>query len=108
MLNQDYIRTRRGKGLRERSVIRIHAMRNALIPLVTLMGLQIPWLFSGALVTESVFSWPGMGRLFLDSLNFRDYPVLMAMIMVTAALVIFGNLVADLLAAAVDPRIRLS
>lgn len=108
VLNQDYIRTARGKGLRERSVLFRHAMRNALIPLVVLMGLQLPMLFGGALITESVFSWPGMGRLFIDSLSSRDYPVLMAMVVVTAVIVVIGNLLADLLAAAVDPRIRLS
>jgi len=108
VLGQDYVRTARSKGLRERFVLFRHAMRNALVPLVVLMGLQLPWLFSGALVTESVFSWPGMGRLFLDALNVRDYPILMAMLMVTAALVIVGNLLADLLAAVVDPRIRLA
>lgn len=108
VLNQDYMRTARSKGLKERVVLLRHGMRNALVPLVVLMGLQLPWLFSGALVTESVFSWPGMGRLFLDSLNMRDYPILMAMVVVTASLVVVGNLLADLLAAAVDPRIRLS
>jgi peptide/nickel transport system permease protein len=108
VLNQDYMRTARGKGLSERVVLFGHAMRNALVPLVMLMGLQLPWLFGGALVTESVFSWPGMGRLFVDALTMRDYPILMAMVVVTAVLVILGNLFADLLAAAVDPRIRLS
>ena len=107
VLGHDYIRTARSKGLRERVVLFRHGMRNALVPLVVLMGLQLPWLFSGALVTESIFSWPGMGRLFLDSLNLRDYPILMAMIIVTATLVVVGNLVADLLVAAVDPRVRL-
>jgi peptide/nickel transport system permease protein len=84
-----------------------HAFRNAAGPLITLAGLQIPFLFSGALVTESVFTWPGMGRLFVDSLGYRDYPVLMGVLVVTAALVIVSNLAADLLVAVVDPRIRL-
>ncbi len=106
VVNQDYIRTARAKGLGERRVIWGHAFRNAAGPLVTLAGLQIPFLFSGALVTESVFTWPGMGRLFVDSLGYRDYPVLMGVLVVTALLVIGSNLAADLLVAVVDPRIR--
>jgi peptide/nickel transport system permease protein len=74
---------------------------------VTLAGLQLPFLFGGALVTESVFTWPGMGRLFVDSLGYRDYPVLMGVLVVTAVLVIASNLLADLLVAVVDPRIRM-
>jgi peptide/nickel transport system permease protein len=84
-----------------------HGFRNALLPLVTLAGLQLPVLFGGALVTETVFSWPGMGLLFVTSLSMRDYPVLMAILMMTAVLVIMGNFLADLAAAVVDPRIRL-
>jgi len=85
-----------------------HALRNALIPLITLAGLQLPLVFSGALVTETVFTWPGMGRLFVDSIGYRDYPVLMGLLMLTAVLVVAGNLIADLVYAAVDPRVRLS
>ncbi|HEU5432822.1 MAG TPA: ABC transporter permease [Thermomicrobiales bacterium] len=107
VVGQDYVRTARAKGIGEKRVIWGHAFRNAAAPLVTLAGLQIPFLFSGALVTESVFTWPGMGRLFVDSLGYRDYPVLMGVLVVTAALVIVSNLAADLVVAVVDPRIRL-
>jgi peptide/nickel transport system permease protein len=84
-----------------------HALRNALIPLVTVSGLDIPHLFTGAVVTETIFAWPGMGRLFYDSLEARDYPVEMGLLMITATLIILGNLVADLLYVALDPRVRL-
>lgn len=106
-IGQDYVRTARAKGLEERGVIWVHAFRNALGPLLTLAGLQLPFLFGGALVTESVFTWPGMGRLFVDSLGYRDYPVLMGVLVLTAVLVVGSNLVADLLVAYVDPRIRM-
>ena len=106
-VNQDYVRTARAKGLAERPVVWTHAFRNAIAPLVTLAGLQIPLLFGGALVTESVFTWPGMGRLFVDSLGYRDYPVMMGVLVATAILVLLGNLLADLLIVFIDPRIRL-
>jgi peptide/nickel transport system permease protein len=106
-IGQDYVRTARAKGLEERGVIWVHAFRNALGPLLTLAGLQLPFLFGGALVTESVFTWPGMGRLFVDSLGYRDYPVLMGVLVLTAVLVVGSNLVADLMVAYVDPRIRM-
>ncbi|MCW3473593.1 ABC transporter permease [Limobrevibacterium gyesilva] len=107
VINQDYIRTARAKGLRERSVLIDHAFRNALLPMITIAGLQLPTLLSGALVTETVFTWPGMGRLFLDSIGYRDYPMVMGVLMFSAVLVLLGNLMADLLYAASDPRIRL-
>lgn len=107
VINQDYLRTARAKGLGEGKILTRHAFRNAFIPLITLFGLRVPWLFSGALVTESVFSWAGIGRLFVDHLTMRDYPVLMAVLMVTAIFVILGNLLADILVAVADPRIRL-
>ena len=106
-INQDYVRTARAKGIAEKGVVWTHAFRNSLGPLITLAGLQVPFLFSGALVTESVFTWPGMGRLFVDSLGYRDYPVLMGVLVITAMLVIGSNLVADLVIAVVDPRVRL-
>ncbi|WP_372070934.1 ABC transporter permease [Tistrella mobilis] len=106
-LGQDYIRTARAKGLRERVVIRAHALRNALLPMITLVGLQFPTLLGGALVTETVFSWPGMGRLFLDSLEYRDYPVVMGILMLSALMVMAGSLLADVLYAVADPRIRM-
>lgn len=108
VINQDYMRTARSKGLRERVVIYRHGLRNAILPLITIAGLQLPTLFGGALVTETVFTWPGMGRLFVDSLGYRDYPVLMGILMFTAVLVLIGNLLADVFCAVADPRIRLT
>jgi peptide/nickel transport system permease protein len=107
VVNQDYIRTARAKGAPERVVLIHHAIRNALLPMITIAGLQLPSLLSGALVTETVFTWPGMGRLFLDSLSYRDYPVVMGILMFTAVLVLLGNMIADALYAVCDPRIRL-
>jgi peptide/nickel transport system permease protein len=104
---QDFIRTARAKGLPERVVLVRHALRNALLPMITIAGLQIPMILSGALVTETVFTWPGMGRLFLDSLNYRDYPVVMGVLMFSAIFVLVGNLLADIAYAVADPRIRL-
>jgi peptide/nickel transport system permease protein len=106
VINQDYVRTARAKGLPDRVVLFNHVVRNALLPMITLAGLQLPTLLGGALVTETVFTWPGMGRLFLDSLSYRDYPVVMGLLMFSAVLVLVGNLLADLLCAMVDPRIR--
>jgi peptide/nickel transport system permease protein len=108
VINQDYIRTARAKGLPERTVLLRHAFRNALLPMITLAGLELPNLLGGALVAETVFTWPGMGRLFLDSLGYRDYPVVMGILMFSAMLVLLGNLLADLLCAVADPRIRLT
>ncbi len=108
VINQDYVRTARAKGLRRVQVLLHHSLRNALLPMITVAGLQMPTLLSGALVTETVFTWPGMGRLFLDSLGYRDYPVVMGMLMVSAVMVLLGNLLADLLYVVADPRIRLA
>ena len=107
VIGQDYIRTARAKGLPESAVLRGHAMRNALLPLITLAGLQFPTLLGGALVTETVFTWPGMGRLFLDSVEYRDYPVVMGILMFSAVMVLLGSLLADMLYAVADPRIRM-
>jgi peptide/nickel transport system permease protein len=107
VIGQDHIRTARSKGLRERTVISRHALKNALIPLVTLVGLQGGALIGGAMITEVVFAWPGMGRLLAESLSGRDYPVLMASFMLMSVLVIFANLLADLCYGVLDPRIRL-
>jgi len=107
VIHQDYIRTARAKGASERVVLIRHAIRNALLPMITVAGLQLPTLLSGALVTETVFTWPGMGRLFLDSLSYRDYPVVMGVLMLSAVLVLIGNMLADILYAVADPRIRL-
>jgi peptide/nickel transport system permease protein len=106
VLRQDYIRTARSKGLRDRSVIIRHALRNALVPVVTLLGLQTTVLISGTVVLESIFVIPGMGRYLLDSLNYRDYPAIQAVVLIFAAVIIAVNLVVDLLYAWLDPRIR--
>ena len=96
------------KGMTPRRVLMKHVVGNALLPMITLAGLQVPTLLGGALVTETVFTWPGMGRLFLDSLGYQDYPVVMGLLMFSAILVLLSNLAADLLTAFVDPRIRLT
>ncbi len=106
VINQDYVRTARAKGLSEFLVIGKHAMRNALIPIITLMGLSLPFLLGGAVIVETVFSWPGMGKLTIDAIFSRDYPLIIACTMVSGVMVILGNLLADLLYALVDPRIR--
>jgi len=108
ILGQDYMRTARAKGLSPARVLLGHGLRAALVPLVTLAGLQLPELVGGALVTETVFSWPGMGLLFVNALGTRDYPVLMAILMVGALVVVLGNLVADVVTALIDPRIKLA
>jgi peptide/nickel transport system permease protein len=108
VVNQDYIRTARAKGLSERYILLRHALRNALLPMITITGLHVPTLLSGALVTETVFTWPGMGRLFLDSISYRDYPTIMGILMLTAVLVLLGSLIADLLYGLADPRIERS
>jgi peptide/nickel transport system permease protein len=105
-LNQDFVKTARAKGVPERSVIFKHALRNALLPVVTNVGLEIPFLFTGAIVTESIFSWPGMGRQFIQATETVDYPVLMGILLVTAVIVVFANLVADIAYAVVDPRVQ--
>ncbi|MEB3284201.1 MAG: ABC transporter permease [Candidatus Sericytochromatia bacterium] len=108
VIRMDYVRMARAKGLAEVKVIGKHALRNALIPIITLVALAIPSLFAGALITEQIFAWPGIGRLFIDSLTKSDYPVVMAVMFISAVLVVFSNLLADILYAALDPRIRFS
>ncbi len=108
VLRQDYVRTARAKGLFERVVIIKHALRNALIPFVTIVVFSIPGLFGGAIITESIFSWPGMGRLYFTALGQYDYPVAMAILFISAVLVVFATLVRDILYTIVDPRIRFS
>lgn len=105
---QDYVRTARGKGLTETAVLYRHELKNALIPLITLVGLEGGQLLGGAMITEVVFSWPGIGRLLAESLAGRDYPVLMGAFMIMAIMVVIGNLLADLSYAWVDPRIKLA
>jgi peptide/nickel transport system permease protein len=106
ILNQDYLRTARAKGLVERLVVGRHAFKNAAIPLVTVAALDLPELFAGALVTETIFGWPGMGRLFWDAATRFDYPILQGILAVSAALIVFANLIADVMYAYLDPRIR--
>ena len=108
VVHQDYLRTARAKGLSERTVIVKHALRNALIPIITLLGLALPGLISGAMITETVFAIPGMGRLTLNAMMSNDFPLAMACLLVGSYLLIIGNLIADLLYAVVDPRIRYS
>lgn len=106
VLRQDYVRTARAKGLRERGVIFRHALRNALIPVVTIMGLQFGILLSGAVLTETVFAWPGIGRLLVDSISYRDYPMVQGIILFIAMGFTFVNLAVDILYAFLDPRIH--
>ncbi len=106
VLNMDYIRTARAKGLSEKVVIYKHAFRNALIPLITLLGYSLVGLFSGAVITETVFNWPGIGLILLDSINMRDYNLMMALMMLFAILTLVGNLLADIGYALADPRVK--
>lgn len=108
VIHQDYVRTARAKGLKERVVLYRHALKNAAIPLVTLLALDMRTLFGGALFTETIFSWPGMGRLFFRSAQRVDYAVLMGIVMINAALIVLFNLVADVVYAIIDPRIAYS
>lgn len=108
VINHDFVRTARSKGLTEYSILMKHMLRNAMLPMITIAGLQVPSLLGGALVTETVFAWPGMGRLFLDSIGYRDYPTVMGILMFSAFMVLVGSLLADLLYSVVDPRIRLN
>jgi len=106
VLRSDYIRTARAKGLAERGVVNRHALRNALIPVITVVGLQTGNLLSGAVLTESVFAWPGVGRLMVEGIQTRDYPIVQAAVLVVALSFVIVNLVVDVLYAVVDPRIR--
>lgn len=106
VIRQDYIRTARAKGLSERVVIYKHALRNALLPVITILGLSLPYVFSGAIITETVFTWPGMGTLNIQAVISRDYPLLMGINLFLAVMVLLGNLLADIFYGLVDPRIR--
>ncbi len=106
VLQQDYIRTARAKGQVERLVVYRHALRNALLPIVTIVGLQFGTLMGGAVLTETVFAWPGIGRLLVDAIGFRDYPIIQATVLVIALGFVLTNLVVDILYAYLDPRIR--
>jgi peptide/nickel transport system permease protein len=106
VLRQDYIRTAYAKGLGERAVLIRHALRNAAIPAVTIIALDLASIISGAVITETVFGWPGIGALFVESMDGRDYPVLMGLLILGSGAVIAANILADLVQAALDPRIR--
>jgi len=106
VLRADFVRTARAKGLPESAVVGIHALRNALIPLVSIMALNLAALFSGAVITETVFAWPGIGRMFVQAMFARDYPLLMGILMMGSVMVVVFNLVADILYGILDPRIR--
>jgi peptide/nickel transport system permease protein len=108
ILGRDFIRTGRAKGLAERAVILRHALRNAAVPLLTVLGLQIGTLLGGAVITESVFAWPGMGKLVVDAIFFRDFPVVQTVLILSATLFVVINLLVDLLYTVIDPRIRYS
>jgi peptide/nickel transport system permease protein len=107
VLNSDYLRTARSKGISERRVLVHHAMRNALLPIVTLAAIDFGALFAGLIITENVFDYPGMGRFFLNAYSNGDFPELMPWMVIIVAAVIFFNLIADLMYAVLDPRIRL-
>ncbi|MBA3870990.1 MAG: ABC transporter permease, partial [Anaerolineae bacterium] len=108
VINSDYIRTARAKGLSERSILYRHAFKNAALPLATLIGLDLPFLLGGAVVTERIFAWPGTGRLFLDHLELLDYSVLMGLLMIITVAVVVFQLLTDLMYTWLDPRIRYS
>jgi peptide/nickel transport system permease protein len=108
VLKQDYIRTARSKGLNERLVIYKHALRNAWLPIVTIIGLQFGTLLGGAVITETVFAWPGIGRLLVESIGFRDYPVIQGAVLVITFGFVLTNLLVDMLYAYLDPRIQYS
>ncbi|MFC4140022.1 MULTISPECIES: ABC transporter permease [unclassified Microbacterium] len=107
VLRADFIRTARAKGLKERSVVFSHGLRNALLPAITLLAFELPGLFAGAIITEQIFNWPGVGRMQLDSVATRDYAVLMTITMLLAFLTVLGSFLADILYAVADPRVRL-
>jgi peptide/nickel transport system permease protein len=106
VMHQDYVRTARAKGLRDRVVVGSHAFRNALLPVVTIVGLQVGTLLSGAILTETIFSWPGIGRWVYESIQLRDYPVVQSMTLVIAVVFVITNLIVDLSYAWLDPRVR--
>lgn len=105
VLEEDYIRTARAKGLKEKLVICRHGLHNALVPVVTIIGMQIPFMVGGAVVTEQIFGWPGIGTLMVQSINARDYPVIMGITVWIAVMVLIGNLIVDLIYGVLDPRI---
>lgn len=107
VIKQDYIRTARAKGLKENKVLFRHALRNALLPAITLVGFELPSLFGGSLIIEKIFNWPGIGQLYIQSFGLRDYPLLMGFTMLLAVLTVIGTLLSDILYHIADPRVRL-
>lgn len=107
VIKQDYIRTARAKGLTERKVMFTHALRNALLPAITLIGFELPGLFGGSLIIEKIFNWPGIGQLYMSSFSLRDYPLLMSFTVFIAILTVLGTLLSDLLYRLADPRVKL-
>ena len=107
VMSEDYIRTARAKGLDERTVIWKHVMRNSLLPVITLFGLSMPFLVSGAVITESIFSWPDIGRAAIGAIDARDVFVMTSVTLMATVMVVVGNLIADILYAVADPRVRL-
>jgi peptide/nickel transport system permease protein len=107
VIKQDYIRTARAKGLKESKVLYRHALRNALLPAITLVGFELPALFGGSLIIEKIFNWPGIGQLYMQSFGLRDYPLLMGFTMFIAVLTVIGTLLSDILYHVADPRVRL-
>ncbi len=105
VLNRDYMRTARAKGLRPRTIILRHGLRNALIPLTTVLGLTLPILFGGSVVVETIFQWPGIGLMFIDAVVFRDSPVIMGYVLITAVIVMAANLLTDVAYSILDPRV---
>ena len=108
VIGQDYIRTARAKGQTPRKVIWRHAMRNALMPIVTVVALDLVQIVSGAVITETIFSWPGIGRLFVEAMDGRDYPVLMGLMMISSFTMVAANFAADMIYTFIDPRVRLA
>jgi peptide/nickel transport system permease protein len=108
VLGMDFVRTAQAYGVPRRSIILRHVLRNGLIPLITAMTLDIPALFTGAIITEAVFSWPGIGRLYLDGLRWADWPLIQGLLIVNTAMIVVANLIADLSYVVVDPRVRYS
>lgn len=106
VLRADFIRTARAKGLSERAVVGGHALRNAMIPVISVMALNLSGLFSGAVITETIFAWPGIGRMFVQAMFSRDYPLLMGILLLGSTMVVFFNLLADILYGVLDPRVR--
>ncbi|RUT35880.1 ABC transporter permease [Paenibacillus zeisoli] len=107
VIKQDYIRTARAKGLTERKVLFTHALRNALLPAITLVGFELPALFGGSLIIEKIFNWPGIGQLYMQSFGLRDYPLLVGFTMLIAVLTVIGTLLSDILYHIADPRVKL-